>query len=73
MKIKVKVKPNAKKEEVVQTGKDQYQVKVSVPPEKGKANKRVVELLSKHLNVPKSRIKLLKGETSREKLFEVEK
>jgi len=40
-------------------------VKVTVPPEKGKANKAVIELLSKALKVPKSRIEIIKGETSR--------
>ncbi len=72
MKIKVKVKPNAKKDEIKEIEKDYFEIRVTVVPEKGKANKRVIELLSKYLKVPKSRIKLVKGETSREKLFEVE-
>ncbi len=72
MKIRVKVKPNAKKDEVKQIENDYFEIRVTVVPEKGKANKRVIELLSKYLKVPKSRIKLIRGETSREKLFEVE-
>ena len=72
MKIRVKVKPNAKKDEVKQIENDYFEIRVTVVPEKGKANKRAIELLSKYLKVPKSRIKLIRGETSREKLFEVE-
>jgi uncharacterized protein len=45
--IKVKVKPNSRSNEVKELDKDYYEVKVSVPPEKGKANKKVIELLSK--------------------------
>ena len=70
--VKVKVKPNAKKEEIKELDKDFYEIRVTVVPEKGKANKKVIEILSKHLKVPKSRIKLIRGETSREKLFEID-
>ncbi len=70
--IKVKVKPNARKEEIKKLDKDYFEVKTTVVPEKGKANKRVIELLSKYFKIPKSRIKLVKGETSREKIFELE-
>ena len=69
--IKVKVKPNAKKNEVKQIDKDYYEIRVTVVPEKGKANKKVIELLSKTLKVPKSKIVLKRGETSREKIFEI--
>ncbi|WP_029523136.1 DUF167 domain-containing protein [Persephonella sp. KM09-Lau-8] len=70
--IKVKVKPNAKKNEIKQIEENFYEIRVTVVPEKGKANKKVVELLSDYLNVPKSRIKLIRGETSREKVFEIQ-
>ncbi len=73
MKIQVKVKPNAKKEELKQIRDNYFEIKITVVPEKGKANKRVIELLSKYFKVPKSKIKLIRGETSREKLFEIEK
>ncbi len=69
--IRVKVKPNAKKDEVKQLESDYFEVRVTAPPEKGKANSRVIELLSKHLKIPKSKIKIKKGEKSREKVFEI--
>ncbi len=72
MKIKVKVKPNSKKEEIKKIEEDFYEIRVTVVPEKGKANKKVIEILSKHLKVPKSKIKLVKGEKSKEKIFEID-
>jgi uncharacterized protein (TIGR00251 family) len=73
VRIKVKVKPNSRSNEVIEISKDNFEVKVSVPPEKGKANKKVIELLSKHFKIPKSRIALVSGELYKEKVFEIEK
>lgn len=72
MKITVKVKPNSRENSIKMLENGHFEVKVSVPPEKGKANERVIELLSKELKISKSRITLIKGETSREKLFEAD-
>ncbi len=72
MKITVKVKPNFRENSIKKLCNGSFEVKVSVPPEKGKANLRVIELLSKELKIAKSRISLLKGETSKEKLFEAD-
>ncbi len=47
-------------------------VKVSAPPVKGKANERLIRILADRLSLPKSKIKILQGETSRNKLVEVE-
>jgi len=71
VRIKVKVKPNAKKDEIKKIQDGYYEVSVTAVPEKGKANKRVIELLAKHFKTAKSRIKLIRGETSREKIFEI--
>lgn len=71
MKIKVKAKPNSRKNEVTMLGDDYYEVKVTVLPEKGKANEKIRELLAKYLNIPKSKITLISGETYKEKVFEI--
>ncbi len=72
LKITVKVKPNSRENSIKIGENGNYEVKVSVPPEKGKANAKVIELLSKELKIAKSKITLLKGEASREKLFKIE-
>jgi len=71
--IKVKVKPNAKKNEIKKIGEDYFEVKTTAIPEKGKANQMVIELLADYFNIPKTKITLLKGGKSREKLFKVER
>ena len=45
------------------------QVSVTQAPEKGKANKAIVALLSKSLGLRKSQIELVAGETSPQKRF----
>ncbi len=67
MKIEVRVKPGSKKEGVISLGGGVYEVRVSAPPEKGKANDRVRELLAKYFGVPKTRVSIVRGEKSRRK------
>lgn len=67
--LKVKVKTRAKKEGIIELGVDEFEVRVNVPPVEGKANKRVIELLSIHFKIPKSQIILSKGEKSTVKTF----
>ena len=71
MLIKVKAKPRSKKEGVKQITKELYEVRVNQPPEKGRANERIKELLAEYFKVPKSKVKLVRGETSKEKIFEI--
>ena len=70
--ITVRVRPNARANEVRETAPGEYAVSVSVPPADGKANERVVELLAKHLGRPKRAIVLLRGASSRQKLFRID-
>jgi len=70
MKIQVKVKPSSKTEELRQEG-DSFIVKVKEPPKEGKANQAVVKLLAEHFGVPQSRVRILSGFRSRNKVIEV--
>lgn len=71
MRIRVKVIPNAKRSSVEKL-KDYYKVRVDAPPIRGKANKRLTEILAKHFNVPRSKIRIVKGQKLRMKEVEVE-
>lgn len=64
--IKLKIAPNASKNEIIRT-EDGVKVKITAQPIDGKANKCLVEFLSKTFKVPKSSIEIVKGETSKEK------
>lgn len=63
--------PNSKEVFVKKEG-NTYIVAVDAPPIKGKANKRLIEILADHFGVKKSRIRIIKGEKSKRKLIEIE-
>ncbi len=68
--LKIKLTPKASRNEITgwaQDGNGDKILKVSVTaaPEKGKANKALIELLAKKVKVPKSNVRIISGETSR--------
>ncbi len=71
VRVRVRVIPRAKNEGIVEEN-GTLVIRVRDPPEKGKANKRVIELVARYFNVPKSKVEIVKGHTSREKVLKVE-
>ncbi len=71
MLIRIHVTPNAREIRVVKVGEDSFEVKVDERAVGGRANKRLLEILSKHFMVPKSRIFIMKGIRSRDKIVQV--
>lgn len=71
MRISVRVVPNAREPGVLLTAEGIYHVRVDAKAVGGKANRRLIEILSDHFHVPKSSISLLSGSKSREKTFEI--
>jgi uncharacterized protein YggU (UPF0235/DUF167 family) len=65
MNLIVKVKPKARDEKVEKIDDTHYVIYTKNIPEKGRANEGVIQLLSKHFSVPKSRITIISGKTSR--------
>ena len=63
----VRVSPGAGKTRVLGEYAGALKIAVSAAPEKGKANKAVIELLSRALGVRKSDVSVVSGETSRDK------
>ncbi|HEY9266665.1 MAG TPA: DUF167 domain-containing protein [Mycobacterium sp.] len=71
--ISVRVKPGSKKGPLVETGPDgSLTVYVRERAVDGKANDAVVRVLAEHLGIPRSRIELVAGTTSRLKRFRIE-
>lgn len=64
--IKVKIVPNSSKNDIV-LEEEFIKVKVTAQPIENKANKALIEFLSKVFKIPKTSIEILKGETSKEK------
>lgn len=76
MRILVRTTPNAKENKVTEDninmfGERTLKLKVNQPPEDGKANKAVLELLSEYFNVKKKKITIISGEKSRNKVVEI--
>jgi uncharacterized protein (TIGR00251 family) len=67
--LTVKVHARASKPGVEKTGEREYKVSVKAAPTKGKANAEVIELLASYLNVPRSSLTIVRGETSHHKLI----
>ena len=68
--IALRVTPRASRARLVEAG-DGLRAYVTVPPDAGRANAAVRVLLAKAVGVPKSRLRLVRGQTARDKLFEV--
>ena len=71
--LHVRVQPRARRNEVVGWQGDALRVRVTAPPADGLANRAVTNLLAGALGVAASRIALVRGAASRDKLFRVER
>ncbi len=75
--IAVKLAPKSSKNDVLGWETDLFGEKtlkcaVTAIPEKGKANKSLITLLSAHFDVPKSAIMIVRGDKSRLKIIEIQ-
>ena len=70
MQLNVKVIPNAKKNEIIKDG-DGFRVRLNAPAIDGKANSALIEVLAEHFGVKKNKIRIIKGEKSRNKIVEI--
>jgi len=71
MYISVRVVAGAKKEALEVLPKGRLKISVKQPAKQNLANKRVRELVAKHLNLPLAEVRLLSGHTSPSKIFSV--
>lgn len=72
MRIAVHVTPKSGRDEVAGWRGGELSLKVTAPPESGKANAAACALVAHVLGVPKSAVRVARGETSRHKQLEVE-
>lgn len=82
MKIRVKAKTKSKVERVerldqptllpdTQMEMPSYKVSVKEAPIQGRANEAIIKALAVHLDLPSSAIKLISGQTSKQKIFDI--
>jgi uncharacterized protein (TIGR00251 family) len=70
--LPVHAQPRARKAGILGEHAGALKVAVTAPPEDGRANEALVELLAKKLGLKRSQVTLLSGQTSREKRFLIE-
>ena len=66
--MKIKVKPNSGKQEIVKLDEDSYIISLKSIAENNKANIELLKILRKHF---KKDIKIIKGKTSRNKVVKI--
>lgn len=71
MEINVRVIPRAKLNRVEVQPDGVVRVHTTTAPTDGKATADVIKMLAEHYNVPKTSIKLVRGATSRDKVFKL--
>lgn len=67
--LAVRAQPGARKNAVLSEQAGALKVAVTAPPEDGKANAAIVEVLKDWLGVRRSQVELLSGATHRNKVF----
>jgi len=69
--IEVQVQPKSSRDEIAGLRNGRIKVKVTAPPEDGKANERLREIIAKEFGVSKSKVEIVRGETSRLKTIKI--
>ena len=68
---RVRVQPRASRERVEPTGDGGLKVYVSAPPERGKANERVIRVLAEYFGCRRSAVRIVGGLRGRDKVVEI--
>jgi uncharacterized protein (TIGR00251 family) len=70
--IAVRAVPRARRDTLAGVRAGSLRVTVTAPPEGGRANRAIVETIARALGIPRSRVRLVRGERSRAKSVRVE-
>jgi uncharacterized protein (TIGR00251 family) len=65
--VRVRVQPGAKRDEIVGKRDGVLLIRVTAPPIEGRANKAACKLLAELAGIPKSRVEVVRGASSRDK------
>jgi len=70
--VAVKLQPRGRSDELLGFADDVLRARVSAPPVDGKANRALCRLIADRAGVPPSRVAVVRGAKSRDKLVEVQ-
>lgn len=72
LRLEIKVKPGAKQNTININAETCLQISLQASAQEGKANKLLIQYLSKFLKIPQKQITILRGMTSRTKVIGIE-
>ena len=70
--LDIQVSPNGKKSEILEASDDILRIRLQAPPVDGKANEALIRFVAERCGLPKSRIRLTHGISSRKKRLAIE-
>jgi uncharacterized protein (TIGR00251 family) len=70
--LRLRVSPGAHRTELVGRHGDAWKVRVSAPPEDGRANDAVLKLLADRTGLPRRSVAIVSGHSSREKMVQMD-
>lgn len=68
----VKVRPRARRSEVLRADAEAIEIALAAPPVDGAANDELVRFLAERLRIPKRSLRIARGETARHKQVEID-
>ena len=69
--LSVRIQPRASKNEITKMENGGLKIRLIAPPVDGAANDALVRFLAEMLSVPRSRIEIVSGKTSRDKIVRI--
>ncbi len=70
--LAVRITPRASRNEIVEVMADgTIKIHIAAPPVDGEANEKLIAFLAEVLNIPKSRLEIVAGQSGRDKLISV--
>ena len=69
--IKVKIVPGSSKNKIDGVCNNALKISITAPPVEGKANKKCIAYLAKYFDIAKSKIEIISGQTSKNKLIKI--
>jgi hypothetical protein len=69
--IKVKIVPGSSKNKIIGAYNDSLKITITAPPVEGKANKKCIAYLAKYFDMAKSKIEIISGKNSKNKLIKI--
>ncbi len=72
MRLRVRVRPRARRSRLAGKLGDEWKLEVAAPPVDGKANRAVVEFFARALGLPRSAVRIVSGQRSPHKILEID-